>query len=629
MQQFRNLLKGWLGKALLFIFILPFAFFGIEGIFNSNGNQDVAITVNGVEISKMEVNRGIENQRRNLKQQMGGNIDDSFLTDDLLRPRVIEGLIQKELIRQASESEGLAVSSNLVKSYVRSMPQFQDESGEFSNDRLESLLVQANYTKARLFGAVQESMVLEQLQSGIGATAFITSPELEYMVKLNAQKRDIRYAKLEAPPLKESIELNDDELQAYYEMNKAQYRTQEKVQVQYVVLSLDDFKDGIEVPDTEITAAYDDYVANLKSQERRRASHILVEINDDRTQDEAKHRIEEALAKIDAGADFASVAKGFSDDIATANNGGDLDFSGKGVYDNSFEEALFGLSAEGDLSGVVQTEFGFHIIKLTGIEIPDIASFDKMKPELTASIQADIAREKMDEAIDKINRLAYESGDLQLISETYAKPISTTAFFTRQGGPDIAADPAFVTAAFSEMVVDEGHNSEIVELADGRIAVVRLAQHENSREQPFNEVESLIRDSLVQQKVRELAKARAEEIVSKIEQGEGLEALQSEYSITWQKVDGATRQSTDLSRTVISTAFEMPKPAEGANNVQKVSLPNGDQEIVVLNSVKEGKYSLTESEALRAKTSAGQQFGSQDFNSYIASLKDSAEIQIH
>ena len=283
MQQFRNLLKGWLGKLLLVIFILPFAFFGIEGIFNSSGSQDVAFTVNGVEISKIEVNRGIENQRRNLKQQMGGNIDDSFLTDDMLRPRVVEGLIQKELIRQASEKEGLAVSSNLVKSYVRSLPQFQDESGEFSNDKLETLLVQANFSKARLFDAVQESMVLEQLQSGIGKTAFITKPELEHVVKLNDQKRVVSFSTLKAAPLKDSIELTEEEIEDYYQANQRQYRTEEKVMVHYVTIGLDDFAADIKVEEADIVSAYDEYVKSLDAQERRRASHVLVEINDDRS----------------------------------------------------------------------------------------------------------------------------------------------------------------------------------------------------------------------------------------------------------------------------------------------------------------------------------------------------------
>ncbi|MBA54750.1 MAG: hypothetical protein CMK89_09885 [Pseudomonadales bacterium] len=628
MQQFRNLLRGWLGKLLLIIFILPFAFFGIEGIFNSNSSQDVAFVVNGVEISKIEVSRGIENQRRNLKQQMGGNIDDSFLTDELLRPRVVEGLIQKELIRQASEKEGLAVSSSLVKSYVRSLPQFQDESGEFSNDKLESLLVQANFSKARLFDAVQESMVLEQLQSGIGKTAFITSPELEYIVKLNGQTRTISYATLKAAPLKDSIELTPAEIEAYYEQNKVQYRTQEKVKVHYVAVSLEDFMDDVTVEEADLLAAYEDYRKELVSQERRRASHILVEVTDERSDEEAKARIEEAQKKLDSGVVFEDLAKEYSDDIATAGSGGDLDYAGRGLFDPAFEDALFGLAKEGDVTGLVKTEFGYHIIKLTGIETPEVATYDEKKQELEQSLKQQLAREKLDEAVDDISRMAFESGDLQLISEAYGEPVQTTDFFTARGGAGVASDPDFIAAAFSAPVLEEGHNSDVVELPNNTVGVLRLAEHEQARDQTLQEVEEQVKSALTQQKIRELAKEKGEQIVARLIEGADLSSIGEEFGLEWKQDVAVTRQSGEVSRPIISKAFEMPKPVAEKPSVDKVALPSGDQEIVVLTSVSEGQFDLGETEALQAKASAAQQFGTVDFNNYVASLKDSAEIDM-
>lgn len=629
MQQFRNLLSGWLGKVLLAIIVLVFALFGVSGIFTSNSTQDVAISVNGVEIAKIEVNNAIENQRRNLKQQMGGNIDDSFLTDELLRPRVVESLIQKELIRQASENDGMAVSANLVKSYVRSMPQFQDETGAFSNDKLESLLIQANYTKARLFDAVQESMVLEQLQSGISATAFITSAELDYIVKLNGQKRIVSYATLESAPLKAGIELSDADINEYFEANKAQYRTQEKVKVNYVVVGLDDFADDAEIDEPELTEAYDDYVNGVKSDERRRASHVLVEVTDDRSDEEAKARITEAKSKLDAGEAFDSVAKQYSDDTASANAGGDLDFAGRGLYDPVFEDALFGLKQEGDISPVIKSEFGYHIIKLTGVETPPIASYDEKKAELIAAVKQHHARVKLDEATDDISRKAFESGDLQLIAESYNKPIETTAFFNQQGGAGIAADPKFIAAAYSEGVIQDGHNSEVIELADGRVVVLRMAEHQPARDQELSEVDGQVRTALMQQKMRILADEKAEQIVSKLQEGVELSEVAKEFQLVWKENVELTRQSGDVSRSIVSTTFEMPKPSANAVSVKKVGLPNGDQEIIVLNKVVEGESTLSDTEALQAKAGAAQQFGTQDFNSYVASLRDKADIVIH
>ncbi|MDY6919903.1 MAG: SurA N-terminal domain-containing protein [Pseudomonadota bacterium] len=628
MQQFRNLLRGWLGKLLLVIFILPFAFFGIEGIFTANSSQDVAFTVNGVEIPKMEVNRAIENQRQSLKQQMGGNIDDSFLTDEMLRPRVIDGLIQKELIRQAAEREGLIVSSELVKSYVRSMPQFQDESGQFSNDRLESMLVQANYSKAMLYDAVQESMVLEQLQSGIGKTAFITPSELEYLVELNNQQRKIQYATLAAAPLAADISLTEAEIEAFYQEHKTQYRTPERVKVHYVSIGLDDFIDDTEVDESGLVQAYDDYVAYSKQQERRRASHILVEINDDRSQAKAKARIEEALNALRQGQPFAEVAAEYSDDVASAAAGGDLDFAGRGLYDPAFEKALFALQETGDLSGIVQTEFGYHIIQLTAVESPEIAAYEDKKSELEQSLRTELAQVKLDEAVDDISRMAFESGDLQLIAESYEQPVQTTGFFSRQGGQGPAANGDFVAAAFSQPVLEEGHNSEVVELADNRVAVVRLAQHQPAREQPLEEVADQVRQALTQQKARQLAAEQASAIVQQVEQGTDLDTLTEEYNLTLHPVTEIRRQATDVPRAVVSTAFEMPRPGEQGVSVRKIGLPSGDQQIVVLQEVVAGEYDLEQAQLLQAKASGAEQLGNQDFANFVASLRDQAEINI-
>lgn len=629
MQQFRNLLKGWMGKVLLVIFILPFAFFGIEGIFSGNSKQDVAIEVNGVEISKVEVSRAIQNQRQNLKAQMGGNIDDSFLTDDMLSPGVLENLIQRELVKQALEADGLTVAPELVKSYVRSMPQFQDESGEFSNERLEVALVQANYTKLKLYSVVQESMVMEQLQAGVGASAFITEVELVNMVKLSNQKRDVAYAKLDVAPLKKEVEISDDELQQYFEENKAQYRTEEKVKLNYITLGIEDFASAVEVSEADIQAAYEDYLASQKDLERRKASHILVEINDDRTQEEALARIEEAKAKLDGGSQFESLTESFSDDIATAANGGDLDFAGRGVYDPAFEEALFSLKEVNQVSDIVETEFGYHLIKLTAIEAQEIAPLAEIEAKLTAEVKNRLAQEELDAALDELNRLAYESGDLQVISEQFSTPIKTTDLFARNGGSGIAADNVVVQAAFSDPVLQEGLNSDVLELADGKLAVVHLNQHEEARDRDFSEVKAQISSALELDKAKQVAKDKAQEIVDKIRSGESTDALADQYGLTWKTVEKATRQSSELSRSVINTAFTMAKPLEGKPQVEIASQPNGDQEIVILNKVEEGDFSLEGAELIQAKSAASDRLANEDFQNYVASLRESAEVTIY
>lgn len=626
MQQFRNLLKGWVGKVLLAIFILPFAFFGIEGIILNSGRADFAISVNGVEISKAEVDRAINSQREAMVQRMGGNIDPSFFTDEMLRPRVIDQLIQRELLTQAVKDEGLYVANEAIKSYVRNMPQFQDEAtGAFSQEKLETVLARAGYTPVRFYSELSNGMVAEQLQQGIGSSAFVTEEELKTLVTLDGQKRDVTYATLKLDKFNSGIEVTDEEVQTYFEANQAQYRTEETVRIQYLVFKPSDFAKNVTVTDDEIRTEYEHYVKSQEGMERRRASHILVEVNDDRSDADAIARIKEAKAKLDAGEDFATVAKDFSDDTATAANGGDLDFAGRGIYDTAFEDALFGLK-EGQVSDIVKTEFGYHVIKLTGVEAQPVASFEDKRQELAQKVTESKAVDELNVAIDQMNELTYAAGDLSAVAEKFGKPVEESAAFTRRGGAGITADPKVVEAAFSDTILKEGMNSSAIELADGSVAVLRVSQHDASRDRTLDEVKDQVVGALKQQKAREQAKATAEQIVEKIKSGATLESLADEFTFTWIKESGVGRQANNVSRTIVSKLFEMPAPVDGSPSVDKISLPTGDQEIVVLTQVADGEFKLNDDEVLQASLSAANRFGQQEFENYVATLKERAEI---
>lgn len=626
MQQFRNLLKGWFGKVLLAIFILPFAFFGIEGLFMSSGRSDVVVSVNGVEITKAEIDRGIGAERETMVQRMGGNIDGSFFSDDMLRPRVEEKLIRRELLTQAVKDEGLHVANEAVKSYVRSMPVFRNEAtGAFSQEKLETVLARAGYTPLSFYDQLSADMVIEQLQQAVGLSAFATRQELKALVQLDRQKRDIAYATLKMDGFKDKVEVSDDDISQYYNANREQYRTEEKVRIQYLAFKPADFAKDVTVTDEELQEEYNHYVKSVEGEERRRASHILVEVNDDRSEEEAKARIEEAKAKLDAGEDFADVAKSYSDDSATAANGGDLDFAGRGIYDSAFENALFSLK-EGSVSDVVRTEFGYHIIKLTGVEALPVASLDEKREALTQQIIDNMAAEQLTVAIDEMNELTYAAGDLSAVSEKFGKPVQESEAFTRRGGTGIAADPKIAEAAFSDNLLKEGMNSSAIELADGGVVVMRVSQHEPARDRTLDEVRDQVVTALKLQKTREKASETAQQIVKKIQEGATLEAVGDEFGVTWVNQEGVGRQSADVSRSIITKVFEMPIPAEGEKVVDKAELPTGDQEIIVLTKVTEGDYNLAEEEETQALLSSANMVGQLDFDNYIETLKSKAEI---
>ena len=556
MQGFRDLLKGWFGKVLLTIFILPFAFFGIQGLFQAGGRSDASIVVDGEEITNAQIERSIEQQRQNLAQRMGGGIDPSVLSSDLLRPGVEETLIQKSLLKTAIGQEGLYLPQEKVSSYVRAMPMFQDEvTGEFSQVKLERVLVQVGYSGTRFFEEISQSLLIEQLQKGVSATAFVTPKELEALVVLDGQKRNVATVTLSSKSYEDKIELSDEDIQTYYTAQSDQYQTQEKVKVSFVNITADHFlSDDIEIAEADIRERFDGEIEALKKKERRRASHILVEINDDQSEEQALVKIKDAKAKLEGGQEFDAVAQELSEDIATSKAGGDLGFSARGIYDASFDDALFALE-EAQVSDIVRTEFGYHLIKLVGVETPDLPEFSTESMRISKELKADRAEEELTVAVDELNRLAFESGDLSAISEKFNIIVQTSGWIQKAGGPGLFADRALAAAAFAESVLQDQNNSEVIETEKNGLVVLRLEEHEVARTLDLNEVRGRVVAALKKQKSIEKAKSDASAIVKSIDEGKPSNDIESEYAVEWKVTDAVARQNSELDRAVVSKIF--------------------------------------------------------------------------
>ena len=627
MQQFRDLLKGWFGKTLLAIFILPFLFFGIEGIFSSNSRQDVAISVNGTDISKVQISRAIEGQRRQLRQQMGDNVNEMFLTDEMLKPRVEKNFIDRELIRQAAVASEMEVASESVIQFVRSMPQFQDENGEFSTERLDLILLQANMSKQQLFNTVQEGVVIDQLQNAFNQSGFLTEDEFTSLVDLTYQKRNLSHYTVKVADYKDQVEISEEDVKSYYDEHKDQFKTPEQVKINYVQLKKDELAASVEVLEEDIQADYDTYVEQQKAQETRRSSHILIELTDDRSEGEALARAQEAKQRLDAGESLEAIVEEYSDDFATADSGGDLDFAGRGIYDEAFEEALFGMEKIGAVSEPILTSFGYHIIQLTGVQDEPIASLEEKREELTTQIRDRLAFEKMDEAVGEMDRLAYESGDLSVIAETFDLKVEQSEFFTRTGGKGVTSDRNLITAAFSDPVLKENRNSEVIELASGDVLVLNLAKYDPPADMDFIEVDKIVRERLTDTKASELALAEAKQWVEELKSLDDLQAFAKERDFTWNNNEELTRQNRALPSTIVKAAFKMAVPAEDAFNVTEVAAPSGDVSILVLKGVQSGSSGLKDDAREQAFVASSGQQGVEEFDLFVSALREKAEIQ--
>ncbi|MDX1692836.1 MAG: SurA N-terminal domain-containing protein [Ketobacteraceae bacterium] len=627
MDAFRNLLKGWVGKLLLVIFILPFAFFGIEGLFQSAGRSKAEIVVNGTEITKPEIDRAAEIQRRNLVQRMGGQIDPSVISLEMVRPSAVEFLVRKALLSQATDMEGLYVSQENAKSYVRAMPQFKDDSGEFSQRRLEQLLAQAGYSGTGFLDEVREELLVKQLESAITETAFVTPAELKRLVVLNNQKRDVATLEIKAADFRDQVEVTDEDIRIHYEANSSSFQTPEKAKVEYLHVTLEDFPAAEKVTEEDIEIEFQKMVAAAKDKERRRAQHILVEIGGELSEKEALEKIKEAQQAIEKGLSFDKAAEKYSDDIATSRLGGDLGFAGKGVYDQAFEDALYSLEV-GGVSEIVKTEFGYHIIRLTEVDQMEMPVLEEERERIVSELKKAKAREALTMAIEDLNQKAFEHPDT-LVDAAEIVPgaeIKTSDWITRAGGPGVLSKPQVTSKIFEEDFIEERVNSEAIELDNDEVVIVRVKDYKPASVKPLKEVRDQVKNAVVTRKAREKAAEVANKLLARLNTGATLEEVAEEIGKEWNRKEGVGRQNTELGREVVSKVFEIPEPAENSSSFDKVNLPSGNQMLVAVQRVQDGVYDLNEQSEQQIEQSMEMRFGQYDFGNYIETLKEKAEI---
>lgn len=627
MDAFRNLLRGWVGKALLALIILPFAIVGIEGVFTGGGRNKPAIEINGHEISKAEFDQAVENRRQQLLERMGEGVDPGMITAEMVKPATEKALIQRQLIIEAAESEGLYVPPETVKSYVRSLPQFHDEKGVFSQEKLERFLAQAGFSSARIFNEVSADMVTEQLQGGISESAFAIPQDVTRILELDKQTRDIDVVVIKSESFKTSINLSDDDIKAFYEKNAGDFRSDEKVQVEYLHFTQADFVDAnATISDEQINARLAEKAEKAKQNERRRAAHVLIEVGDKRSDEEAKALAEVVLKDAKEGKAFDVLAKEKSDDFATAKSGGDLGFAAKGVYDPAFEDALYSLKSVDELSGVVKTEFGYHVIKLLGIESPEVPAADANRDAIVAELRQEQAKEKMTLAVDELNRIGFESGDLSVISEQYKKKVEVSDWLTRRGGDGVFANAKVKDAAFSDATIQEQRNSDVIEVDDGSLIILRLKAHEAPRQLSLEEVKDKVTQRLLVEKAREKAKTTADEILAKLKAGEDRNAVVTAANLSWEANPAVERTAAKPARQVVQKAFELPKPEQGKFSNAQVEGPNGDIMLISVSNVATKVLDRTDAEKQQFSKGLAYRNGMMEMEGFVTSLQSKAEI---
>ncbi|QRV24443.1 SurA N-terminal domain-containing protein [Marinomonas foliarum] len=606
LQDIRDKSQGIVVKIIVGFIVVTFALFGVDALVQSFSSSDKVAEVDGVDISRTQMLQGAETQRRQLISMMGGQINPALLEDNLLQRRALDELVQRVVLANQAKELGLGVSDAQVNAYLLQAEQFQTN-GQFDENKYLNFIRSLGFTPLAFKERIKQDVLIQQPRNAIAGSEFVLPYQVDGVSKLQSQTRSYDYVSFSLADESEVTSVTDEELKAYYDEHKDSFKTPEQVKLNYVVVSSSDFYNKVNVTDAELQDAYQASISSLP-QEERSASHILIETSD-RSDEEAQALIDEVQDKLKSGASFADLAAEYSDDIGSKNDGGNLGYVEQGTIDEAFDNVLFSMK-KGDIEQA-KTQFGYHLIKLDDVTAPDVPSFASKKAELEETLRKDKARDALLTAHEDITDLAYASDKLDAIAKEYDVDILQSAYFGREGGSDeITSNPSVIAAAFDVAVLEDGQNSNLIELSDDQVAVVHLNDFQPESFQSYDETKEQVASIVVQNKAVESLQAKAEK-------------TKESNSVSWTSVEAAKRGQDEIT----SLAFSLPHPESNTPVVGIESLSNGDLVLIRLNDVAVGDLTLSDDQKLAYERYLNQTQASLSTQAQQDLLKNNAKIE--
>ena len=625
LEDIREKSQGLTAKIILGLIILTFAVAGV-GSYTNSVDTSVA-TVNGEAISQQAFNKAYQAQRSRMAQQFGEMFD--TLSNDAnymanFRQGVLDNLINEKLIDQNSEALAIRVSDARLKETIRKMPEFQVD-GVFDNNRYLAIINQAGFFQSSNFrDYLRVEMTRRQLSQALVATEFNLPYQEKLQLALQNQTRDIRFATISAEQFKVKVELTDEEVNNYYLANQARFENKKQVKVDYISLNVTDIAKGINVTDAELTKYYQENLASFTETEQRRISHILIEFTDGNAEDEAaKTQAQAVLTRLEQGEDFAALAKEVSNDTFSGENGGDLDWLESGVMEESFDDAALALANIGDYSQLVITSFGYHVLKLTDYKAEAIQSFEDVQADLRIKLGNELAQDKFFALQQEMARISFEFPDSLEDAASEVNVVIQTSPWLLSSGNSVPFDQAkVIEAAFSDIVLQDNMNSDLIEVNDDVALVLRLNTFQAANVKPLMEVEAQIKDILVNQKATEQAQQTVDALLADFNAGTDITAQLTALNTSFVSKAKVARYSPEIDQSISRAAFVLPHPVNGGISASTVALSNGDLALVEVTAV-DVRESAANPNLAQQQTS---QLAQSAYQSFVNSLKVDAEI---
>ena len=604
----RNKSKGWVAYVAVGFITIPFALFGIQDYVSGSSNASIA-TVDGEDVDINVYYQELNTQQRNLQQQLGAAYSQEI--DNALKQTLIDSMINEKLLENFANSLDVVTLDDEVRSVIE-MNQAFIVDGKFSEDRYSQLLRLNSYSPAGYEIAQSKALTRDQIKRNLSGSAFMSSTQIKQLNDLASQEREVSYIALNTSDYESQVSVSQSEISDYFNENRSNFIEGRKVKVDFVELSLADMEEPASPDEETLKSLYDDNLELYTNSERRRAQHILVE-----NEELAK----ELLEQINQGADFSELAIVNSKDTSSNEKGGDLGFFEKDLMGAEFDEAAFAMNV-GEVSEIVSTDYGyFHIIKLTDIEVETVQSFDDVTEQLVALNKKNVSKKMLFDLLEEFASLAYEES-LDMVADQFGLELQTSDYFASSSEQ---YDEAFVSAAFSETVIDEGENSEVIELSAEKFVVLSLSSAQPEREKELDEVKDQVASILSNIGAKILIDNLSLAIATALVSGDELmtNKLLTDNELKWNK-EGWISRAKELPFDVTSIAFSIPKPIEGEHTYSSRSVDSLTSLVIDLSGVRLPEEDADTGIAALYMSQANNEM----FVSLIKQLRENAEIRI-
>ncbi|MGC9492231.1 peptidylprolyl isomerase [Vibrio genomosp. F10] len=610
MERFREGVNGPFVKIVLGLIILSFVFAGV-GSYIIGGNANSAAKVGNAEITRGDFEQAYQNERNRMQSQLGDYFS-NMLADpayvESFRKSVLDRMVNDLLLEQHAESLGLRVSDAQIRTMILEMPQFQSN-GQFDQDIYQTGLRRAGFSAESFAQYLRRDLTRNQLLTALQNSDFSLDGEVNAQSELIMQTRDIRTIKLSVADMARNIELTEAEIEAFYDENSVRYTRPEQVKVGYVELSAQQIKQSIEVSEQELKKYYQEHLDKYSTEEQRKVSHILVQ-----GELEAAEKI---LADLKSGADFATLAEELSQDIGSAEEGGSLGWIERDVMDPSFETAAFELANVGDISEVVTSSFGYHIIKLDELKDSVSQPFEAVKEDILADLVDQKAVDAFYELQSEFERIAFEYPDsLDDAAAAVSQPIQVTDFISAQDAPEILRSSAVMQAILSPEVMEDGLNSEVIEVSPEHVIVVRVDDSREETVLPLSDVRDQVEAQLRQVKGEQVAIELAGNVLEVLSVSD--ESQLSEYDLQFSE-----STSIDRRAPLAETVFSMAKPVDGQAVYAQAKDFEGNIVIVALDKV---DVNVDTQFASQVDAQLVQLSNQQDLSGILSILRENTDI---